>query len=142
MEAWPFESTNRSRLGQIGSFGSNRISRFQIVYTNGASAIGVPGCPDLACCTASMESVRIVLMHSSSMPISDATGTTCVTLMFDLLTNSLVNGLRFKRGHLTQPADVAFFSGEPSYQEGIHKVSGNSESDDPAAHTEDVHIVM
>ena len=33
----------------------------------GAKAIGVPGWPDSACCTASMDNVRIVLMHSSSM---------------------------------------------------------------------------
>src|SRR6267378_5634922 len=108
IEAWPFESTNRSRLGQIGSFGSNRITRFQIVYTSGASAIGVPGCPDLACCTASMESVRIVLMHSWSIPISDSGGATCVTLMFDLPTKSycdvlLMDGLHFERSHLAQP---------------------------------------
>src|SRR5215471_5256826 len=64
IEAWPFESTKRSRLGQIGSLGSNRNTRFQIVYTKGARAIGVPGCPDLACCTASIESVRMVLMQS------------------------------------------------------------------------------
>jgi len=31
IEAWPFESTKRSRLGQIGSRGSKRIARFQIV---------------------------------------------------------------------------------------------------------------
>ena len=33
----------------------------------GARAIGVPGWPDSACCTASIDSVRIVLMQSSSM---------------------------------------------------------------------------
>src|SRR5437016_10070187 len=47
IEAWPFESTNRSRLGQIGSCGSKHITRFQSVYTSGASAIGVPGVPGL-----------------------------------------------------------------------------------------------
>ena len=31
MDAWPLESTNRSRLGQIGSSGSKRMTRFQIV---------------------------------------------------------------------------------------------------------------
>src|SRR5271169_6683428 len=62
IEAWPLESTKRSRLGQMGSCGSKRITRFHRVYTRGASAIGVPGCPDLACWTASIERVRIVLM--------------------------------------------------------------------------------
>jgi hypothetical protein len=31
IEACPLERTNRSRLGQIGSIGSNRITRFQSV---------------------------------------------------------------------------------------------------------------
>ena len=31
IEAWPLESTKRSRLGQIGSCGSKRMTRFQIV---------------------------------------------------------------------------------------------------------------
>src|SRR6266481_4417472 len=66
MEAWPFESTKRSRFGQIGSTGSKRMTRFQSVYTSGASAIGVPGCPDFACCTASIDRVRIVLIDSWS----------------------------------------------------------------------------
>src|SRR5437764_4253628 len=29
--------------------------------------MGVPGCPEFACCTASMESVRMVLMHRPSI---------------------------------------------------------------------------
>src|SRR5215469_15136741 len=66
IDAWPFERMNRSRFGQIGSSGSNCMTRFQMVYTNGASAIGVPGCPDLACCTASIERVRIVFIDSLS----------------------------------------------------------------------------
>jgi len=31
IEAWPFDKTNRSRLGQTGSSGSKFITRFQIV---------------------------------------------------------------------------------------------------------------
>jgi hypothetical protein len=31
IDACPFERMNRSRFGQIGSFGSNRITRFQRV---------------------------------------------------------------------------------------------------------------
>src|SRR5437588_7474906 len=30
-------------------------------------AMGVPGCPELACCTASMDKVRMVLMLNRSM---------------------------------------------------------------------------
>ena len=33
-----------------------------------AAPIGIPGCPEFAFCTASIESIRIVLMHSSSSP--------------------------------------------------------------------------
>jgi hypothetical protein len=29
-------------------------------------AIGVQGCPDFACCTASIDKVRIVFMHNNS----------------------------------------------------------------------------
>ena len=32
------DRTNRSRLGHIGSLGSKRITRFQIVYTSGTSS--------------------------------------------------------------------------------------------------------
>src|SRR5262245_35348119 len=31
--------------------------------------MGVPGCPDFACCTASIESVRMVLIHSWSISV-------------------------------------------------------------------------
>ena len=40
------------------------MTRFQSVYTSGASAIGVPGWPELAAWTASIDSVRMVLMAS------------------------------------------------------------------------------
>src|ERR1041384_3926781 len=66
MEACPLERTKRSRLGQMGSAGSKRRNFCQSVYATGASAIGVPGWPELACCTASMASVRMVLMQSWS----------------------------------------------------------------------------
>src|SRR5262249_50411215 len=63
------------------STGLNRIVRFQIVYTTGASAMGVPGWPDLAACTASIESVRIVLIQSRSLELSMAPVALCVALM-------------------------------------------------------------
>src|SRR5438045_3823451 len=40
--------------------------RVKSLYPNGARAIGVPGWPELAFCTASMDSVRTVLMQSAS----------------------------------------------------------------------------
>src|SRR5215218_11335635 len=57
----------RSRLLQIGAPGSKRRNFCQTVYMTGASAIGVPGWPELAAWTASMQSVRIVSIASLSM---------------------------------------------------------------------------
>jgi hypothetical protein len=62
IEACPIESTKRSRSGQIGCSGSNRRWRCQSAYATGAMAMGVPGCPELACWMASIASVRMVLM--------------------------------------------------------------------------------
>jgi hypothetical protein len=50
--------------------GIHRLSPGEVEHrpeTSGASAIGVPGWPELAACTASMDSVRIVLMARRSM---------------------------------------------------------------------------
>src|SRR5210317_752477 len=66
MEACPADKTNRSRFGQMGAAGSKRNRRFQSQYPTGAKAIGVPGWPELAACTASIAKVRIVLMQSWS----------------------------------------------------------------------------
>ena len=49
IEAWPADSTKRSRFGQIGCSGSKRRKRCQRQYTTGARAIGVPGWPEFAC---------------------------------------------------------------------------------------------
>src|SRR5829696_3076479 len=57
----------RSRLLQIGAPGSKRRNFCQTVYMTGASAIGVPGWPELAAWTASMQSVRMVSIASLSM---------------------------------------------------------------------------
>src|ERR1700761_7529135 len=67
MDACPADNTKRSRFGHTGSCGSKRRNCCQRVYATGAIAIGVPGCPELAACTASMASVRIVLMHVRSI---------------------------------------------------------------------------
>src|ERR1700740_692568 len=67
MEACPIDNTNRSRLGHTGSPGSKQRNCCHKQYATGAIAIGVPGCPELAACTASMERVRIVLILVRSM---------------------------------------------------------------------------
>src|SRR5580704_19022059 len=51
----------------MGSSGSKRRNSCQRTYITGAIAIGVPGWPELACCTASMHRVRMVLTLISSM---------------------------------------------------------------------------
>jgi hypothetical protein len=66
-DAWPTDSTNRSRLAHTGSSGSNRRWRCHNVYVRGANAIAVPGCPELAPWTASIDRVRMVLMVSWSI---------------------------------------------------------------------------
>src|SRR5215472_14169798 len=62
MDACPIDNTKRSRFGHTGSCGSNRRNRCQRQDAVGARAMGVPGCPELAACTPSMERVRMVLM--------------------------------------------------------------------------------
>src|SRR5579862_8103302 len=71
MDAWPAESTNRSRFSHAGSPGLNHRNRSKSVCTTGAMAMGVPGWPEFAFCTASIDSVRMVLMQSWSRSLSD-----------------------------------------------------------------------
>src|SRR6266446_6623634 len=80
MEAWPFDSTNRSRFSHFGSSGSYRRNSCHRQYVTGARPIGAPGCPLLACCTASIARVRIVLMHSvsSCVPVTTACSLTAM----------------------------------------------------------------
>ncbi len=59
IEAWPLDSTKRSRSGHSGSFGSKRMIRLNSTCARGASAIAVPWCPDLAFSGASMAKPRM-----------------------------------------------------------------------------------
>ena len=72
MDACPAESTKRSRLGHETLSGLNLSTRCHSVYATGANAMGVPGWPELAAWTASIDSVRIVFM--ASWPIELAFG--------------------------------------------------------------------
>src|SRR5437763_9583299 len=121
MEACPFDSTKRSRFGQIGSTGSKRRTRFQSVYTSGASAIGVPGCPDFACCTASIERVRIVLIDSWS------------SCSFVIASPSFV-----QRRHLAEAPEVSLGPAALGRQERLDEVPGHRRADGSAGHGEDV----
>ncbi len=69
IEAWPDERMKRSRFGQIGSCGSKRRNCCHRQKATGAIAIGVPGCPELAAWTPSIDRVRIVLMHAESRSV-------------------------------------------------------------------------
>src|SRR5215210_2744748 len=57
---------NRSRSGQRGFSGLWRRNLVKMVYATGASAIGVPGWPELAFCTASIARARMVSIESAS----------------------------------------------------------------------------
>ena len=48
IDAWPTDSTKRSLSAQAGSAGLCLRCLVQSRYPSGASAIGVPGCPELA----------------------------------------------------------------------------------------------
>src|SRR5271165_6568745 len=89
MEAWPLDRTKRSRPGQCGFRGLKRRKRSQITNARGASAIGVPGWPLFAFCTASIESVRTVLMQSCSK-------STCTGIWAWLLTEGYLSLCGYK----------------------------------------------
>src|SRR5262249_43977767 len=130
-DAWPFDKMKRSRFGQIGSSGSKRMVRFQIVYTTGASAIGVPGCPDLACWTASIARVRIVLIANCTI-FSSVTG---VSFRMALLAAC------FQGSHFAQAPQVALVLAKRGGQERLDEVPGYGRSYSPAAHADKVHMI-
>src|SRR5689334_3298592 len=53
-----------------------------------------------------------------------------------------MDSLRFERSHLAQPADVTLGRGELGCQERIDQFLGDNRSHNPAADTEEVHIVV
>src|SRR5262245_3982720 len=116
----------------MGSCGSKRRTRFQSVYTSGASAIGVPGCPDLACWTASIERVRMVLIANCVICSS-------VIVFSDRL--SLVSSCLYG-SHFAQAPQVALGVAERSGEERLDEVPGDGGSYGPAAHTQDVHVIV
>src|SRR5487761_2286755 len=61
MEAWPLESTKRSRSLQWGLAGLCLRWRPQSATAISAMPMGAPGWPELAFCTASMASARMAL---------------------------------------------------------------------------------
>ena len=63
---------HRSRFGQATSAGSYCITSLKSRYPSGARAIGVPGWPLLAACTASIERVRIVSIAFFSAAVMES----------------------------------------------------------------------
>ena len=63
MQACPQERINRSRFAQCGFFGLYFITSDHKTCPNGESAIGVPGCPEFAFCTASADKTLTVSIH-------------------------------------------------------------------------------
>src|SRR5207244_7637801 len=118
-----------ARWGQTGSCGSKRMTRFQSVYTSGASAIGVPGCPDFACCTASIERVRMVLIAN------------CI-IFSSVIVFSYRSYLLFSRlygSHFAQAPQVSLGFAELGGEERLDEVPSDGWSHGPAAHTQAVH---
>src|SRR3978361_2260291 len=69
MDAWPLDSTKRSRSLQCGFFGLCLRWRCHRATAMSAIPIGAPGCPEFACCTASMASARIAFAIRDSLAI-------------------------------------------------------------------------
>src|SRR5262249_14172001 len=86
---------------------SKRMTRFQSVYTSGASAIGVPGCPDFACCTASIDKVRIVLIESWS------------SSAFVIVSSSFL-----QRRHLAEPPEMSLRPAALGSEERLDEACG------------------
>src|SRR5215469_11059843 len=102
--------------------------------------MGVPGCPDLACCTASMERVRIVLIHSWSAVAPVSGSATSVLIIVSCALSA--DCLRFHGSDLGKSAQVPLGLTEPGRQEGLDKIPRYSRPHSPAAHTNNVHVVV
>ena len=59
IEPCPADKTNLSLLSQLGLFGLNFKKYLNKIVTTSAIPIGIPGCPELAFWTASIERKRI-----------------------------------------------------------------------------------
>src|SRR5271154_7258514 len=64
MDAWPFESTNRSRSHQVGLPGLNLSTSRHRTSAMSAIPMGAPGWPELAFWTASIDNARMALASS------------------------------------------------------------------------------
>src|SRR5450631_1464388 len=72
MEAWPFDSTKRSRSHQAGLPGLNLSTSRHSTSAMSAIPIGAPGWPELAFWTASIDKARMALARSRRVGIWDS----------------------------------------------------------------------
>src|SRR5208282_1106629 len=93
--------------------------------------MGVPGWPDLACWTASIESVRIVLIDKRSNS-SQVMGNT-----FRVRCRTCFQGRNF-----AQPAKVPLGLAIFGCQKSLDKIPCHGGTDRPASHAKDVHVVV
>ena len=59
MEPCPADKTNLSLFNQLGFLGLNFKKYLNKIVATSAIPIGIPGCPELAPCTASIDRKRI-----------------------------------------------------------------------------------
>ena len=64
MEPCPADKTNRSLLIQSGLLGSNFKKCLKRTVHTSAIPMGIPGCPEFAFCTASIDKKRIAFARS------------------------------------------------------------------------------
>ena len=64
MDPWPAERMNLSLLIQLGFFGLKFRKFLNRTVTTSAIPIGIPGCPEFAFCTASIDKNLIQLANS------------------------------------------------------------------------------
>jgi hypothetical protein len=63
-------------------------------------------------------------------------------LFFSMPDNLLADSPSFESSHFTQSAKVPLSLTELGCQKRIHEIFGHSRSDGPAAHAEDIHVVV
>lgn len=94
------DKTKRSRLGQMGDRGSNLRYLDQIVYATGAIAMGVPGWPEFAFWTPSIDKQRMVSTTSFSFAAKESSMTlSSLALAWALVGWLMVSWLRRRSGY-------------------------------------------
>ena len=64
IDPWPADNTNLSLFIQLGLLGLKFKKFLKRTVATSAMPIGIPGCPELAFCTASIDKNRIAFANS------------------------------------------------------------------------------